>query len=570
MTALWRSLTRSGHAPDPIRKAAAEAKRRVDLRKPPPEETPEPLDATSPDWEAERYKQHLQTDFHAFIQAAWHVVEPGRRFVDGWHIQAVCIHLQEIYNGIGQPTGLKNLLVNIPPGSSKSLLVNVFFPAWVWVTKPEWRALFSSYDINLSLRDSVKCRDLITSEWYQSTFQPEWKLKGDQNVKGHFSNTRAGFRMCVSIGGAGTGHRADSLFVDDPMKALDRHSEKARGTVKDWWDTTLSNRLSDMLTGSKVVIMQRLHDDDLSGHILSKYPEFLHLCIPMEFNPDKRCTTPYWTDPRTEFGQLMDPVRFPQKVNQSLKKALGAVDYAGQYQQQTAPTDGALYKRKDWRFWLPADYAHLITRTDLISYRNEQNEMVTPFVEILPYTLQELRTRPGLFQDLAQTWDAAFKDKQTSAYTSGQVWGRMGIKRYLLDEARGHWPIQLVCRHILRLATLWPHAVAKIIEDKANGPAIMQLLAGTVTGLIDVMPYGTKYARAAANIPSHEAGEWYAPHPAMPEYHWVSDYINEFTKFPGGYADRVDSAGQWHQRVTVNINTAPPEDDSDGSFIARG
>ncbi|WP_034335087.1 phage terminase large subunit [Deinococcus misasensis] len=516
-------------------------------QKPPEDEAPQDLTVEQ---EKARAVQHLKSNFHAFVRAAWHVMEPMRPMVDNWHIEAICLHLQVMAQSFGQPEGLKDLLINVPPGSSKSLLVNVFFPAWVWTWLPEWRAIFASGDISLSLRDSVKCRDLMKSTWYQENFQPEWKFKGDQDVKGNFANDRGGFRMSTSVGGSGTGHRADSIFVDDPIKAVDRHSEVVRHNVRDWWDTTIFNRLSDMQSGTKVVIMQRLHDEDLSGHILQKYTSFTHLMIPMEYDPDRHCNTPYWSDPRTEFGQLMDPVRFPRSVVDQMKVALGSVDYAGQCQQTPAPTDGAIFKRANWRFWLPIDFAQLATRTDMTSYRSETGEMIQLPIKILPYTLKEICEQSGIFDEMLESWDMTFKDKQTSAFTVGQVWGRIGIDKFLLDEVRGRWNINVVLKQFIELSDKYPHAAAKLVEDKANGPAVMDLLRGTISGLLDVLPYGDKVSRAWAVQPSQEAGEWYLPHPAL--YHWVQDWINEFTRFPNGFKDRIDTASQAVQQLNLN------------------
>jgi predicted phage terminase large subunit-like protein len=551
---LLRSFERSGLAPDPLELAAQEALRRIELRRLP---EPEPEEVESEDLtaeqEQERYAQKLKKNFHEFIKAAWHVLEGGREYIDNWHIEAVCIHLQEVYKGIGQFSGLKNLLINIPPGTSKSLMCNVFFPAWVWLTKPDWRAMFSSYAMDLSIRDSLKCRDLIQSDWYQETFKPDWQLDPNKKTQKFFKNTRGGFRLCVSISSGGTGHRADSLFVDDPLNAVDRHSENARKQVKDWFDTTLTNRLSDMQSGSKVVIMQRLHDDDLSGHILSKYGEdFTHLMIPMEYDERRHCRTHLWSDPRSEPGQIMDPRRFPPTIIAHLRKSLGSLDYNGQYQQTPAPADGVIYKRAHWRYWLPSDHAHLLSRTDLINYRDEKGNLITPHVEVLPYTLEEMYTRSDIWDEAAQSWDLTFDEGKGSVFNTGQVWARKAVKKFLLEQVRGRWGITRVLVEVINLTKLIPVATGKMIEAKANGPAVMNLLRSKISGFLPTLPTTNKIARSYAVQPSHEAGEWYIPHPALKP--WVVEFVNNFSKAPVGLMDEIDTANQIVHRFNMHAD----------------
>jgi hypothetical protein len=172
-----------------------------------------------------------------FVEQAWPILEPEALFIPNWHVDAICAHLEAVIDG-----RIRRLVINVPPGFMKSLLVCVFWPAWVWTFRPGWRGIFSSYAGDLAIRDSVKCRALIESEWYRGTFAPSWQLSSDQNVKSYFQNTRMGFRLSLSVGGKGTGFRGHCVVVDDPLNVRDGFSDLALDEVVRWWDKTMSTR----------------------------------------------------------------------------------------------------------------------------------------------------------------------------------------------------------------------------------------------------------------------------------------------------------------------------------------
>jgi hypothetical protein len=229
---------------------------------------------------------------YEFVRQAWSVLEPETPFVDGPHVRAVCDHLQAVSEG-----RIQNLIVNIPPGHAKSLLTGVFWVAWCSIDHPESRWLFSSYREPLATRDSVKCRRLIESEWYQKNWGDRYQLRDDQNQKNRFENTRTGYRVVVPMC-AGTGERGDFVIVDDPHSVDRAESETERRAAIEWWNGAMSTRLNDLATGHKVVVMQRLHEADLTGDLLTKGGYEL-LCLPAEFEPERRCNTSIgWSDPR--------------------------------------------------------------------------------------------------------------------------------------------------------------------------------------------------------------------------------------------------------------------------------
>jgi len=281
-----------------------------------------------------------ETSLHAFVKQAWHVVEPGKPFVDGKHIHAMCLHLEAVSRG-----EIKRLLINIPPRSMKSLLVSVFWPCWEWINSPEKRWLFASYSDRLSVRDSMKCRHVICSKWYQDNWSGRFRLADDQNTKGRFENDKRGFRMATSIGGLGTGEGGDRLVCDDPHNVMDAFSTAAMENAVDWFKEVWSSRLNDASTGAKVVVMQRVSEKDVSAHIIDE-GGWEHLCLPAEFEPERKCRTSIWEDWRTKEGELLWPERMDEKTLADLKKSLGSYGTAGQLQQSPAPRGGGMFRRE--------------------------------------------------------------------------------------------------------------------------------------------------------------------------------------------------------------------------------
>jgi hypothetical protein len=267
---------------------------------------------------------------------AWPILEPATEFVPGFHIDAICDHLQAVTQG-----HIANLIINVPPGHAKSLLIAVFWPAWTWIDHPQSRWLFSSYREPLAIRDSVKCRRLIESDWYQQLWSDRYQLAGDQNQKNRFENDRTGYRVVVPMS-AGTGERGDYVVVDDPHSVDQAASDAERTRAVDWWNGSMSTRLNDFSNGHKIVIQQRLHEADLTGDLLTR-GGYEHLCLPAEFEPDRQCHTSIgWKDPRTTAGELLWPQRIDAAALEALKITLGSYRYAGQYQQRPAPAEGGM------------------------------------------------------------------------------------------------------------------------------------------------------------------------------------------------------------------------------------
>jgi predicted phage terminase large subunit-like protein len=472
---------------------------------------------------AEKARRRL----YEFVVQAWHVLEPSTPFRDGLHVGAICEHVQAVTEG-----RLQHLIINVPPGHAKSLLAAVFWPAWVWISHPETRWLFSSYREPLDTRDSVRCRRLIESGWYQERWGDRFQLAADQNEKNRFENTESGYRIVVPKG-SGTGERGDYVVVDDPHSVDQAESDGERQGAIEWWNGSMSTRLNDLSTGHKVVIQQRLHEADLTGDLLEKGGYEL-LCLPAEFDVERRCTTAIgWTDPRQESGELLWPEMLTRDVLQHQKVTLGSYRYAGQYQQRPSPAEGGIFKRGWWGYWRPAD-----RELPPVQVRMPDGAMRT----IVPVPL------PERFDQVIQSWDLSFKGGTTSDFIAGGVWGARKADRYLLDQRRDRLNMPQTVEAIRALSAKWPEAALKLVEDKANGPAVVAFLQHELSGLVAVNPEGGKLARAQAVSPQVESGNVYLPHPAMAP--WVEGFIEECAAFPNGrHDDQVDQMTQALNRL---------------------
>lgn len=278
-----------------------------------------------------------KASLHTFVKTFWRMVEPEKEFVDNWHIRELCKVLEAVTRG-----EIKRLIVNIPPASSKSLIVSVFWPAWQWSSNPRLRFLTASYGTHLTIRDNLRVRDICKSDSYRTHYP--LRFTGDQNVKELFNTTQRGWRFATSVGGAGTGEHPDIIIIDDPVTAAQARSSAERETVRLWFKRTISSR--GVARGVRVVvIMQRLHEEDLSGYLLN-LGGWEHVCWPMRFDPKRRDKR----DPRTEPNELLWPALFPEDVVRQLEIDLDEYGTASQMQQRPAPEGGGLFKRTWFEF----------------------------------------------------------------------------------------------------------------------------------------------------------------------------------------------------------------------------
>ena len=295
-----------------------------------------------------------EDSLYEFLTKAWKYIDSSP-WTDGWPIEAVAEHLQAVVDG-----DIRRLIINIPPRMGKSSITSVALPAWTWAQRktsptsgPGVQFLHASYANQLSLRDSVKCRRLIESPWYQRLWGNRFSLNSDQNTKSRFSNDKGGERLITSIGAAVTGEGGSIIVVDDPNAANEAFSEATIQSTIDWWDGTMSTRLNDPKTGAYVIIQQRLAEDDLTGHILEKdVGDWTHLCLPMRYERDRAFVTSIgWEDPRQTEGELLWEERFGDKEVSLLERQLGPFASAGQLQQRPEPAGGGVIKSAWWQLW---------------------------------------------------------------------------------------------------------------------------------------------------------------------------------------------------------------------------
>lgn len=290
-----------------------------------------------------------------FIKHAWHIVEPGQEYIHNWHIDMITAHLEAITDEamISDEDYYNRLLINVPPGAMKSLLVGVFWPAWEWGprNRPSLRYVCASHSMDLAVRDSTKMRRLIQSDWYQARWGDRVILTGDQNAKTKFENTATGFRQAIAAGSI-TGARGDRVIIDDPHSVESANSDQMRASTIEWFEQAVPTRLNNPDKSAIIVIMQRLHEEDVSGVILDKQLGYDHIMLPMEYDPARTNQTMLgWEDPREEAGELLFPERFPANVVARDKKIMGPYAVSGQFQQTPTPGDGGIIKRDWWQLW---------------------------------------------------------------------------------------------------------------------------------------------------------------------------------------------------------------------------
>jgi predicted phage terminase large subunit-like protein len=457
-----------------------------------------------------------------FVRAAWPHVWPNQPYVHGWHIDAISEHLEHVTGG-----EIRKLQIWVPPGSSKSTVVSIMWPAWEWTRTPWLRYISASYEQELATRFAVQSRELIRSGWYQARW-PDVQLKRDQDLKRSYANTQGGERYATSpgtIGGTagGTGRHAHRILVDDAINAAAVTSAAALAHVAEWHDGTLSTRFADPKSGSEVIIQQRLDERDLAGHVLA-HGGWEVLCLPEEYEP----AHPFaWRgDPRVEPGELLMPDRVGQVEHEARVLVLGSHRAAGQLQQRPAAREGEILKRAAWRFFPPA------------------------WLEDA-----ELHYLPK-FSGLVQSWDTAFKDKTSSDYVVGGLWGQHGADLYLLALRRDRLGLSATKAAIQAMTAdaerRWPRVAHRVlIEKSANGVEIIEELKREIRGVVAVTASTSKVARAEAAEPALEAGNVFLPGMAAPEqpsgYNeavtpaFAQALVEECAVFPNGaYDDQVD------------------------------
>ena len=433
-----------------------------------------------------------------FVKRAWPHIIPDK-LIWNWHMDAICDHMQALATG---GIASHRLLINVPPGSSKSTLVGVMYSAWLWGPggQPWHRYIGAAHEQGLAVRDNRMTRELVTSQWYQRLWP--LKLQGDQNEKLYFENEARGFRQACAVASM-TGLRGHTIGLDDPLSPEKAHSDKERETALRVLSETIPTRLNDPATSAIVIVMQRLHERDPSGFVLSGNLGYDHLLIPMEFEPARRVHTSIgWTDPRQDAGELMFPERFPPHVIERDKKALGSYAWAGQMQQSPTPSGGGLFKDDWWQYY---------TEPPALEYRM-------------------------IYADTAQ------KTGQENDYSVFECWGysRSG-QAVFLDMIRGKWEAPELMTQARAFWNKHKPGAAPLrafkVEDKVSGTGLIQSLKREGIPMLAIQRDRDKVTRAYDAAPLIESGNVLLPRDAP----WLSAFLSETSSFPlGAHDDMVD------------------------------
>lgn len=466
------------------------------------------------------YKIVCENDLAFFLKEAFKRLYPELTYEHNWHIDVLCKHLEAVERG-----EIRNLDINIPPRTIKSLLINIVFPAWVWTRKPWKKFITASYASSLSVGFNIRRRNLIQSNWYRSRWPVD--LKEDKNTTYNFENTRNGFMMATSVGGSLTGEGADYLITDDLIDVNQAFSKASREHARFWFDQTLYNRLNEASEGARINVNQRLHEQDISALIEEEFKDvdnWERLVIPMVKTDYHVPTSLGWIDPRKP-GEYMHPKRFGEK--EALPHMKNSYKWSSQYQQSPIPIGGGIIKDEWIRYY-----------------------------DVLP----------DVYDRKIITADLSFKGEKTSDYVCFQCWMKVGYYFYLVDIVRGQWSLSQTLDHFKAFCKKHPDAGFKYVEDKANGPALISLAKEKETDITlkGVKPWPEKkpkvrgYAPKQPDLaqmsklerlmlvqPEYENGLVYLPDPNKLAI--VKEYVHELTSFTEkgsttGNDDMVDTS----------------------------
>src|ERR1017187_1735262 len=457
-------------------------------------------------------EDRLAGDLASFAKKAWTVLNPTRPLIWSWHYDYLCEMLTLV-----KQRRLRRLIVNIPPRTLKSTLVTVFFPSWVWITEPEHRFLTASYSLDLSTEHSVTRRSLLQSPWFQRLFGDRFRLAGDRNQVAQYANNKRGCMIATSVGATAMGRGGDTAILDDPVSADQAVSDAERTTANNWTPATVRGPLDDPAKGAIVVVMQRLHELDPTGYLLEQEPGvWTHIRMPLEAEKDE-----IWTFPisgrvvQRMAGDILMPERFPAATVEQLKGR--RLSWPGQYQQCPCALGGNLIKRNEVRYYGGID----------------------------PRTGQPDEKLPDHFDRKLISVDCAFKDVATSDYVAIGVIGIKGRKRYVLNVVNRHLDAAATEAEIRRQRDVHRPVSAVLVEDKANGPAVIQRLKVNVPGVIEINPQGGKTARMFAAAAEWQAGDWLVDRNAA----WTEPLVEQLTMFPNAahddMADMMSQASAW-------------------------
>lgn len=466
----------------------------------------------------------LRTDFKSFVTKVFGEVAPGSKYLNNWHIDVICDAIMDMYEG-----GNNRLIINMPPRYMKSLICSIALPAWILGHNPKAQILCVSYNDELADKFAISCRDVMQSDWYRELF-PMTRLHQSRQSVNDFATTRGGGRMATSIGGTLTGRGADWIIIDDPQKSVDASSESQRAKLNEWYGSTLYSRLNDKATGKILLVMQRLHQDDLSGHLLDSGNQFKVIKLPVIATEDESWIVKNRISGKTRVitrakGELLHPEREDMDVVMGIKNSMGEYAFVAQYQQDPCPPEGGIIKESWLKYYTMAQ----ATEIDPIKYCR-----------------------------IFLSWDTANKTGEQNAYSACCVIlmtrENDRYKYYLLDVVRGKWEMPDLIKQVQNLYHKWRYEkgggdlVKLLIEDKASGTQLIQMLSaqrdeyGYRFDVESIKPETDKVSRLMGVSAYIENSTLRFPQDKTP---WWAAFKKELLGFPNAkYKDQVDALTQ--------------------------
>jgi len=463
--------------------------------------------------------EKITASLFEYARDAWEIVEPSKELVANWHLGLIAEHLEAVDQG-----QIQNLLINQPPGTTKSLMTSVFWPTWTWAHEPGARFLCASYEQGLSTRDATKARAILDSEWYRQRWGDQVAFAKDQNQKTYYLNTKRGWRLSTTPGARGLGEHPTHIVIDDPAKVRGVHSEADRQALIEWWTGTVVTR---GMSGDvrRVVVAQRLAENDLPGYLLKEYgDDWVHINLPMRYEEGAmKATVLGGFDPRKEEGELLCPELFDEEKVRELESTMGPYFAAGQLQQRPAPSTGGIFQRPLFLY-----------------YRQEETKHGPVFV----LTDREQKQRTVLARDCMffQTVDTAMKVKQTNDYTVCTTFVLTPQPFALLvhDVFRARLVVPEQYAAIMRERTRYPVKM-QAVEDRQSGTGIIQEGMRNGTPFFPLQPDVDKVTRCVPLTILYQNGMVY--HRAAAQAPWLEAFETELLLFPNGeYDDQVDTA----------------------------
>lgn len=438
----------------------------------------------------------LRQDLYSFIIKTFGTVDGARGFLPNWHIELIADRLMRVHRG-----EIKRLIICLPPRNLKSISASVAFPAWALGRDPSARIICASLGTELAGKLARDCRTVMMAPWYQRIFAT--RLNPDKLAEAEFETTKGGCRLSLSVGGALTGRGANLIIIDDPIKPQDAMSDLRRLSLNQWYDTTLSSRLDNKKDDAIVIIMQRVHVDDLVAHVLEK-GEWEVLNLPAIADKNETFVLLNGKVVGRRAGEPLHIAREPLHVLEKQRRDMGEFHFNTQYQQAPAPPGGNMIKRK----WF-------------MSYDDPPVSMFGDRIII--------------------SWDVAITSSDRSDWSVGTVWHQRGKQFYLLDVIRKRMAFPELRRAVVDTANKF-HRPVVLIEDVSIGTSlIQQLKAEGKVRVIGIRPQGSKVDRMSAQSPVIESGSLLLPRSAP----WLEAYLAELVAFPTGKNDdQVDSTSQ--------------------------